>query len=385
MKCERCQNTDPKYFYNDEGIWYCRKCIAFGRLDVGNKPIPYSGKGKKHRCNYELAFKLSEEQLKASREIVDNLEAGYDVLVYAACGAGKTELTMEPLKRALNAGLKVGIAISRRQVVLEIAQRMQKAFKTIKVVPVCQGYTEITDGDCIVCTMHQLYRYPQAFDLLVMDEVDAFPYKHNEVLEAVAMNSCKGRILYLTATPEDAMLEKVAAGQLKMVELFQRPHKHPLVLPTLCYLPNSLQLIHLFFIMRKQSKPMLIFVPTIAKANQLNRWFSLLFPCAALTSKSEDKDELIAKLKAGELQFLFTTTVLERGITIHGVDIAVLNADHPVFDEASLIQIIGRVGRSSDCPSGLGLFYCMRQTTAIKRCRHALEKMNETLMSNLLS
>lgn len=54
---------------------------------------------------------------------------------------------------------------------------MQRAFKTLKVVPVCQGYTEITEGDLIVCTMHQLYRYHQAFDLLVMDEVDAFPYK----------------------------------------------------------------------------------------------------------------------------------------------------------------------------------------------------------------
>lgn len=384
MKCERCLNTDPKYFYNDRGVWYCRKCVAFGRLDVGVKPVVYTYQGKRHRCTYELEFKLSEKQLKVSKEIVSDLEAGYDVLVYAACGAGKTELTMEPLKRALNAGLKVGIAISRRQVVLEIAKRMQNAFKTLKVVPVCQGYTDVTEGDLIVCTMHQLYRYHQAFDLLVMDEVDAFPYKGNELLEAIAKNSCKGRILYLTATPDEKMLKEVEEGRLKMVELFQRPHNHPLVLPTIKRLPIPLQLISLFLIIRRQEKPMLIFVPTIELAQRYGLLFSIFFRCTSLTSKTIAKDIIIERLKRHELDFLFTTTILERGITIHGVDIAILQSDHAVFDEASLIQIIGRVGRSRDCPSGMGYFFCMKKTMAIKRCQRALEKMNETLVSDLL-
>lgn len=383
MRCERCQNTDPKYFYNDNGTYYCRRCIAFGRLDVGTVPKAYTYVPKRHRCNYDLEFQLTDQQLKASKEIVTHLAAGYDVLVYAACGAGKTELTMEPLKQALNAGKKVGIAISRRQVVLEIAQRMQRAFKTLKVVPVCQGFTEITEGDLIVCTMHQLYRYHQAFDLLVMDEVDAFPYKGNELLAAVARNGCKGRILYLTATPDSVMLKEVSEGRLKMVELFQRPHGHPLVLPLIKQLPVPLQLVSLLMIMRQQKKPMLIFVPTIELAQRYGLLFSPLFHCAALTSKTIEKDQIISRLRKRELDFIFTTTILERGITIPGVDVVVLQSDHPVFDEASLIQIIGRVGRSRDCPSGMGVFYCIRKTTAIKRCVRALEKMNETLVSNL--
>lgn len=384
MKCERCLNTDPKYFYNDRGIWYCRKCVAFGRLDVGAKPAIYTYQGKRHRCTYELEFTLSDQQLKVSKEIVAYLEEGHDVLVYAACGAGKTELTMEPLKRALNAGQKVGFAISRRQVVLEIAKRMQSAFKTLKVVPVCQGYTDVIEGDLIVCTMHQLYRYHQAFDLLIMDEVDAFPYKGNELLEAIAHNSCKGRTLYLTATPDERMLKEVEAGKLKMVELFQRPHGHPLVLPTIKRMPVPLQLIKLFLIMCKQEKPMLILVPTIELAQRYGLLYSAFFRCAALTSKTIEKEVIIERLRRHELDFIFTTTILERGITIHGVDIAILQSDHAVFDEASLIQIIGRVGRSRDCPFGMGYFFCMKKTTAIKRCQRALEKMNETLVPDLL-
>lgn len=383
MKCERCLNCDPKYFYNDRGTYYCRRCVAFGRLDVGCLPKAYTYTTKRHRCTYELEFQLTHQQIKASMEIVKHLESGFDVLVYAACGAGKTELTMEPLKRALNQGLKVGFAIARRQVVLEIALRMRKAFKSLKVVPVCQGYTDDTEGDLIVCTMHQLYRYHQAFDLLIMDEVDAFPYKHNDLLAAVAKNSCKGRILYLSATPDEMMLKEVNEGRLKMVELFQRPHGFPLVLPQIKQLPITFQLFDLFFLMRKQEKPMLIFVPTIDLAQRYGLFFSCFFRCASLTSKTVEKDCLIEKLKKRELDFIFTTTILERGITIPYVDIVVLQSDHAVFDEASLIQIIGRVGRSRDCPNGMGRFYCMRKTVAIKRCMRALEKMNETL-SDLL-
>ena len=129
---------------------------------------------------------------------------------------------------------------------------------------------------------------------------------------------------------------------------------------------------------------MLIFVPTIELAQRYGLLFSTLFRCASLTSKTAEKDVVIERLKRHELDFLFTTTILERGITIHGVDIAVLQSDHTVFDEASLIQIIGRVGRSRDCPSGMGYFFCMKRTMAIKRCQRALEKMNETLVSDLL-
>ena len=37
---------------------------------------------------------------------------------------------------------------------------------------VCGGHTEVTDGDLIICTTHQLYRYYRAFDLLILDEPD---------------------------------------------------------------------------------------------------------------------------------------------------------------------------------------------------------------------
>ena len=52
----------------------------------------------------------------------------------------------------------------------------------------------------IICTTHQLYRYPQYFDLLILDELDAFPYVNNEVLIGLLQNSIKGNYIYMSAT-----------------------------------------------------------------------------------------------------------------------------------------------------------------------------------------
>ena len=97
-----------------------------------------------------------------------------------------------------------------------------------------------------------------------------------------------------------------------------------------------------------------------------------------MTSQSDNKDKTIADFHAKRYDLLVTTTVLERGITIKGIYVAVLHADHIVFNEASLIQIIGRVGRSIEMPQGEALLLCRRITTDIKRCIRAIQKMNET-------
>ncbi len=34
MKCYQCGNEDKRYFAYDKGVYYCRKCVAFGRMDA---------------------------------------------------------------------------------------------------------------------------------------------------------------------------------------------------------------------------------------------------------------------------------------------------------------------------------------------------------------
>ena len=349
-------------------------------MNVNEVPSMRTYKTTRHRCTYELTYPLTKQQQMVSKQICHHVAHHQSVLTYAVCGAGKTELVMEVIKNHLNEGKKVGFAISRRQVVLEIQQRMQEAFKEINVIAVCEGYNDVVDGDLIVCTMHQLYRYYQTFDLLIMDEVDAFPYRNNEVLKQIATHACKGVMIYLTATPDEEMLESTKRNEIQMVELFQRPHGYPLIEPDIKVLPKQLQILFLtqfLFQQKKRKIQTLVFVPTIQMANELSLKLRIFFRCKAFTSKSEDKEHIIDDFHKKKYECLITTTILERGITIKGIYIIVVQADHPVFNEASLTQIIGRVGRNIEMPTGKGIFLCVKKTRDIERCAKAIKKMNE--------
>ena len=169
MKCPRCLNTDRRYFYKGSRGWYCRRCISFGRimLEEDSSPAVLSPVTSGSE-EYVLKYPLTPYQKEVSHQCA--LAAGeQDVLINAVCGAGKTELILESAAKMLAQKKKVCFAIPRRQVVLELSSRLQACFPNAAVTAVCGGHTEVTDGDLIVCTTHQLYRYYRAFDLLILD------------------------------------------------------------------------------------------------------------------------------------------------------------------------------------------------------------------------
>ena len=98
----------------------------------------------------------------------------------------------------VNLNKKVGFAIPRKDVVIEIYDRLKKDYKDIKVISVYGNHNDIIDGQLIVLTTHQLFRYKNYFDLLILDEADAFPYYKNDLLNSFLKNSCKGPIVYLS-------------------------------------------------------------------------------------------------------------------------------------------------------------------------------------------
>ncbi len=379
MKCNRCLNEDDKFFYLDQDTYYCRKCVLFGRMDADEQLQKKKYKKVLKQATFHLDYELTIHQKRVIKQLNEAINQHQDVLVFAATGAGKTEMVMELIETFVNKQKKVGIAIARRQVVLEIRDRMSKAFKNLDVIAVCEGYTTKIDGDLIVCTMHQLYRYYDCFDLLIMDEIDAFPYAGNTVLKQIAMQSCKGSKVYLTATPDEAMLQEVEEGRIVMLELFVRPHGHPLVVPKIKIGMMGKQCIDLFCLLKKNHRAgiqTIVFVSTIQLTKQLARFYKLWFTCTSFTSKSENKDQIITRFRNKELQVLFSTTILERGITIKGVDVIVMDADHIVFSEASLMQIVGRVGRSMQRPEGSAYYLAKMKSKAMKKSITMIEEMN---------
>ena len=376
MKCPRCLNTDRRYFYKGSRGWYCRRCISFGRvmLEEDSSPAVLSPVTSGSE-EYVLKYPLTPYQKEVSHQCA--LAAGeQDVLINAVCGAGKTELILESAAKMLALKKKVCFAIPRRQVVLELSARLQACFPNAAVTAVCGGHTEVTDGDLIVCTTHQLYRYYRAFDLLILDEPDAFPFRGNPVLHGIAETACRGTKIYLTATPDETMRRKVKNGSLLELKLNKRPHGHPVPEPRIITAPSVILLAVLLRWLKERDTPRMVFVPTIREAELMTAFLRLFLPCSCVTSKKENRDAVIAAFRKQKSGVLVATTVMERGVTVPGVDICVFHADHGVFDEASLIQMAGRAGRTFKKPDGDVLFLQMSRSTLTDRCRRRIQEVN---------
>ncbi|MDP3443113.1 MAG: hypothetical protein Q8T08_09680, partial [Ignavibacteria bacterium] len=103
-KCERCGCEDLKYFVNLNGHMQCRRCIQYQGFE--GSVLFYD-----ESVETEMRYQLTNRQKVCSRQILE-LSQFKDVLVYARCGAGKTELVLETIQHSLEHKQKVGIAVA---------------------------------------------------------------------------------------------------------------------------------------------------------------------------------------------------------------------------------------------------------------------------------
>lgn len=379
MLCQRCLNTDPKYFYHGSKGWYCRRCITFSRVLIEEEMEAISlDKPKEPAEEYLLKYPLTDAQEAISKQICQHM-FDTDILVEAVCGAGKTEMMVKPISKCLSNHKKVCFAIARRQVVLELTERLKDYFPKAKVVGVCGGHTTITDGDLIICTCHQLYRYYNQFDVLILDEPDAFPFKGDPVLHGIARTACRGHIIYLTATPDAELKKRISENDIFHLALNKRPHGYPLPVPRIHIGPKPLMFLELVFWLKShRNHPRLVFVPTVKEALITAILVRIFMKCTYVTSRIENRDDIIHRFKKKKSGVLVCTTVMERGVTIPKADIAVYHADSRVFDEAGLIQMAGRAGRSFTHPDGDVVFFCMEKSDLVYACRETLIKANQS-------
>lgn len=376
--CPRCGNSSPRFIGYKNGKPYCRKCISFRGEELTYK----KKKGKEAPLN--LHYSLSQEQAKLSEEIVSNYKKGIDTLVYAVCGAGKTEISYAVISYAIYHGLTVGFALPRRDVVIELFWRLKEAFPQNKIVAVYGQHTKALEGDVIILTTHQLFRYKNYFDLLVMDEIDAFPFKDNEVLHALYRNSVRGHSVLMSATPSDEVLEEFKKEGHAILELRTRFHKKEIPVPIMKKIPNFLLIPYLVCKLRKyqkENKPVFIFAPTIDLCESVYQALSLFVKNGACVhSKKENRSEIIGDFKKNRYFYLVTTSVLERGVTFKNLQVIVTHADREdIYSSSTLIQIAGRVGRKIDAPGGDVLFLCEKEDESMRRAIHEIQFCNTFL------
>lgn len=127
-------------------------------------------------------------------------------------------------------------------------------------------------------------------------------------------------------------------------------------------------------------QPFLLFVPRISDLSIiksiLHRVIVQDVQFATVYSNDPDRLTKVQAMRDHRYLFLVTTTILERGVTFPGIDVAVLGADEPVYSSSALVQIAGRVGRSKQRPTGLVDFWINEYSHAVKRAQSEIKSMN---------
>lgn len=390
---------------------YCRNCIMMGRVSTCEKLYAWTGPSYQWEmindaCSWDGS--LTFAQAKAARKVKEAVRNEKELLVWAVTGAGKTEILFKGIELALAQGKRVCIASPRADVVRELLPRIQAAFKGVTVQGL-YGSSRDREGTAqlIIATTHQLIRFYNAFDVLIIDEIDAFPYHYDETLQYATNRAVKERStkIYLTATPRKKLKQQLKLKQLPYCFVPIRYHGHPLPVPTFMSdytltkkLTNKAlpkKLIPWLIRRKRPDRQLLIFVPTIELADELyeavvdcllsHQLISDEHSVASVHAEDPLREEKVEQFRKKTLYALITTTILERGVTFPSIDVVVLQANHQVFDEAALVQIAGRAGRNQKDPTGEVLFIHDGKTEAMEQSRLSIKEMNrrgQQLLSN---
>ena len=381
--CPLCGNVDENFFYKGHKGIYCRKCVSFKRVLLTEELEPLDYQISDDVGEYQFDYPLTSFQEEISLKCLETIKEN-DVLLHCICGAGKTELVVRSIDYFLKQGKKVAYAISRREVVKELYLRFQKIFPDIKVIVLYGGHHSEIIGDFIVCTVHQLYRYYKTFDLLILDEVDAFPLNNNEALLNVALNSSRGRVIFSTATVNSFLQEVLKKRKVSELQLNIRPSLKPLIIPAVYYGPKVFLYLILFIILKKMKQQCIIFVSSKKECLILYYVFCYLLSCTYVYADSEKRDENIKAFKDKKYQFIFATSVLERGITIKDINVVIMNVHKDVFKEENIVQMLGRVGRSFHNPYGQAYVLSSFKSKQIDKAVSSLKYANEISKLSLL-
>lgn len=384
--CHQCGNTDQTLFFQyychhcNKETTYCRYCVNFGKAQ-SCKDI-YIIESKRHQTDgkYRLDFELSEQQRIASENIQRAVLKYEHLLLHAVTGAGKTEMIFAGISAARQKGDNIAVVSPRVDVVKEVYLRLTNAFKDEQIDLMYEGQFAQYNSTFVVATVHQLMRYDGHFNVVIVDEVDAFPLEMDQQLMHTIQkaSAASASHIYLTATPNKRLLSQFNHSQI--IKLPARYHGHPLPIPEFQFNTiketklNPKLLKFLKQQIENERKTFVFFhdIRFMEKVFNIYRhYFSKIEYVSSIDSKRHEK---VTRLRNNEIDIMFTTTILERGITLEKLDVVIVNTEK--FNSSAIIQIAGRVGRKIAYPNGKVLCYHEGLTKHMMHAKNEIVKMN---------
>jgi ATP-dependent DNA helicase RecG len=347
-----------------------------------------------------LPYTLTGAQAFALAEIEADMAAPYRMirLLQGDVGAGKTAVAMLALARAVEAGtqgaLMVPTEILARQHFASFERMAAPHGLRIAVLTGSEkgaarehllARLQAGDIDILIGT-HALFQDGVEFanlGLAVIDEQHRFGVHQRMALQAKSQHPVD--VLVMTATPIPRTLALTVYGDMEVSKITEKPAgRLPIDTRTVPMQRIEEVVAGLTRTLSKSTRaywvcPLVEESELVDMTAAMDRFTHLkeLFPdrvgIVHGRMKGVEKDQVMARFKAGEIQLLVSTTVIEVGVDVPEASIMVIeNAER--FGLAQLHQLRGRVGRGVAKSSCILLYSEPLSETAKKR----LSIMRET-------
>ena len=372
--CNRCLSNQIVY---ENDIGYCLECYQY--LQITSHHYLVRKNRDFERVNHKLVidFELNHYQKKASNHL-DNLKQ--DIFLHAVCGAGKTEITLGVIFKYLNEGKSIAFVVPRVEIIKQLVRRLCVYFPKTKIKAVYAEDNSVDNSQLLIITPQQLIKFYQEFDLMIIDEVDSFPFANNPFLERLVKKSKKPNCVcvFMSATIDKAYLKRIREKKLDYFVISRRHHF--LDLPKAKFIQidgfEDKKILSLINDIIEENQNLIIYLPSISKARLFSEYLinkGYLTEC--IDSKTLDKNRILKMFSKQELRLLVSTTILERGVTFKNLSVMIIEANHRVFETKTLVQISGRVARKSEV--GSVYFLSSQISKAMLEANKIIERMNK--------
>ncbi len=358
-----------------EEFFWMELNLALRRAGIDKeKSIPLIAKGElPEKLIASLPFELTGAQKKSFNEVLSDLKKPHPMhrLVQGDVGSGKTMVSFLAAAYATEAGFQTAIMVPT-EILSEQHFKNAKAFLEplgIRVALLTGSTKErergpILEGlkagkiDLIIGT-HALIQDDVEFNalgLVIIDEQHRFGVQQRNLLKQKGLSP---HFLVMTATPIPRTLAMTVYGDLDVSIIDEMPKGRQPIVTRKAFGNKSAQVFGFVKEQLAKGRQAYIVYPLVEESEKIDlknafdefekhKTFFSEYQVGLLHGKMRpaEKDEVMKKFRANEIQVLVSTTVIEVGVDVPNANIMVIEHTER-FGLSQLHQLRGRVGRGA--------------------------------------
>ena len=322
-----------------------------------------------------LPFELTEAQERAVGRILADVssETVMNMLLQGDVGCGKTVVALHAIAAALDSGCQTAFMAPTEILAEQHYISLKRMLAPLGAEPALLiGGMRTREADTVrrglssgqirmAVGTHALIQESVSFarlGLVIVDEQHRFGVLQRATLKEKGLNP---HLLLMTATPIPRTLALTVYGAMDVTVIDEMPPARKPV-KTTCVPRGKEQ--QMYDSLRKQvrdGKQVFLVYPVIEESEKLDVEALLAgYDQHSTTTfkdvrtelihgrmRTDEKESIMKRFNAGEIQILFSTTVIEVGIDVPNATVMVIRDAHR-FGLAQLHQLRGRVGRGAD-------------------------------------